>query len=222
MHIMAVSVHPDDETLGCGGALLKHHAEGDSLSWLIVTSAYEPQWPAETIKAKAIEVERVRQAYGIQQCVKLDFPSARLDAVPQADLIDRIRAAFRETTPEIVYLVHGGDVHSDHRGVFDATMSVLKPFHMAKLGVRKVLSYETISSTDAAPPGAYQPFIPNIYSDITPYIDRKIEIMALYQSEAQLDPMPRGPCSIRAAARQRGATIGVDYAEAFMLTREII
>lgn len=222
MKVMAISAHPDDETLGCGGTLLKHGAAGDTLSWLIVTRPHQPQWSGETIEAKAAEVQRVGQAYRTQRCVTLDFPSASLDTAPQADLIERIGGAISETSPEIIYLVHGGDVHSDHRAVFDAAMSVLKPIHMARLGVRRILSYETLSSTDAAPPGAHPTFQPSVFNDITPYMDRKLEIMAMYQTEQQADPLPRGPSAIRALARQRGATIGVDYAEAFMLTRELI
>ncbi|HHA19586.1 MAG TPA: PIG-L family deacetylase, partial [Methylophaga sp.] len=40
MRILTISAHPDDETLGCGGTLLKHQASGDSVYWLIVTQTY--------------------------------------------------------------------------------------------------------------------------------------------------------------------------------------
>ena len=124
--------------------------------------------------------------------------------------------------PEVVYLVHEGDVHTDHRAVFMAAMSVLKSFYMKRENVRRVLSYETLSSTEAAVPSHTRSFTPDVYCDITPYIDRKTAIMALYASEAQPDPLPRGPSAIRALARYRGATIGVEYAEAFKLIREIM
>ena len=221
-NILVISVHPDDETLGCGGTMLKHRAQGDTLYWLIVTQAHEPQWSPDVIERKAAEVERVAAAYGIQQYSRLGFPTIRLDTVPQADLIDGIRDYIAQVRPQTVYLIHRGDVHTDHHAVFVATMSVLKPFYMAQPGVRRVLSYETLSSTEAAPPHHTRAFIPTVYSDITPYVDRKIEIMGLYESEAQPEPMPRSPSAIRALARYRGATIGVEYAEAFVLVREII
>jgi len=44
----------------------------------------------------------------------------------------------------------------------------------------------------------------------------------LYETEAQADPLPRGPSAIRALARYRGATIGVEFAEAFMLIRQLM
>ena len=35
--ILVIAVHPDDETLGCGGTLLKHAANSDKIHWLIKT-----------------------------------------------------------------------------------------------------------------------------------------------------------------------------------------
>lgn len=222
MQVLVISTHPDDETLGCGGTLLKHRAAGDRLSWVVVTQVHEPRWSAEEMGQKSEEVRLVAEAYGVENCFKLGLPTVLLDTVPQVDIIAHLRDAIAEVKPEIIYLVHDGDVHSDHHAVFSATMSVLKPFHMANLGGRRVLSYETLSSTEAAPPQLARVFLPNVFSDITQYIDQKIDVMALYQSEIQRDPLPRGPSAIRALARFRGATIGVEYAEAFILIRELM
>ncbi len=221
MKILTISVHPDDETLGCGGTLLCHQVQGHKLHWLIVTQTCTPQWPEEIVARKATEVENVANAYGMQSMHKLGMPTVRLDTIPQADLIDGVRQVIDQIRPKTVYLIHSGDVHTDHHAVFTATMSVLKSFYMQKLGVQRILCYETLSSTEAAPPQHHRLFVPNVYQNITPYIERKIEIMSLYETEAQSDPFPRGPSAIRALARYRGATVGVDYAEAFMLIREV-
>lgn len=202
--------------------MLKHVAEGQTLYWLIVTQAYEPAWEPETIAAKAIEVENVAKAYGVTKIFKLGLPAGRLDTLPQVDMINAIRTVVDQVRPRIVYMVHGGDVHTDHYAVFTAAMSVLKPFYMNKLGVKKVLSYETLSSTDAAPVPSNRLFVPNVFSDISKYLERKIEIMNLYASEVHAEPMPRSPSAIRAQARVRGATISVEAAEAFVLVREIV
>lgn len=221
MKVLIISVHPDDETLGCGGTILKHLAAGDELHWLIATQAHEPQWSRETIETKAEEVANVAKAYGMREVLKLGLPAAAVDTQPQGELIGAIRRVIDQVRPEVVYLVHGGDIHTDHFAIFTATMSVLKPFYMRAQGVRRVLCYETLSSTEAAPPLVHRHFVPNVFSDISPFIERKIEAMNLYASELHLDPMPRGSGAIRALARYRGATISVDYAEAFMLIREI-
>ena len=222
MRVLTISAHPDDETLGCGGTLLKHGDRGDDIYWLIATVCHEPQWSAETIRRKACEVERVAAAYGVKKYFKLGFPNARLDTVAISDLMAPIGEVIAEVRPEIVYLLHGGDIHTDHFMLFTAAMSVLKPFYMAKRGVRRVVCYETLSSTEAAPPRWDRAFVPSIFSDISPYIDRKVDIMKLYETEIHADPMPRGESAIRALARYRGTTISAEYAEAFTLVRELM
>jgi LmbE family N-acetylglucosaminyl deacetylase len=222
MNVLAISAHPDDETLGCGGSLLKHRAAGDEVSWVIASVCHAPQWPVDLIQRKSAEVDRVAGAYGMKNVWRLGFPNARLDTVATADLMASLGEAVKKSAPEIVYLLHGGDIHTDHHALFTAAMSIFKPFYMARLNVRRVLCYETLSSSEAAPPRWDRAFVPNVFSDITPYIDRKVEIMELYESEIHADPMPRGPSAIRALARYRGATISVNYAEAFTLVREIL
>jgi N-acetylglucosamine malate deacetylase 1 len=63
--------------------------------------------------------------------------------------------------------------------------------------------------------------IANTYSDISDFLEKKIEIMKIYESELQNSPLPRSIDNIQALARFRGATVSVKYAEAFMLLREI-
>jgi LmbE family N-acetylglucosaminyl deacetylase len=202
--------------------MLRRAAEGATISWLVVTQAHEPLWPAELIERKSREVDAVAAAYGVETTVRLGFPTTRLDTVPRAELIGALRDAFDELRPEVVYLTHPGDVHTDHADVFLAATAVLRSFRTAASGLRRILCYETLSSTDAAPVTAARAFLPEVFSDITPYLERKLEIMALYESESQDDPLPRGPSAIRAQARLRGATVGVQYAEAFKLVRELL
>ena len=221
MRILVVAPHPDDETLGCGGTLLKHRSEGDGLYWLIATKAHEPQWTAEVLSQKEGEITQVTEAYGFKEVFRLGFPTIRLDAVPLSEIITGITGAVEQARPDVVYLNHSGDIHSDHRAVFEAAMSALKPFYSQKHGVRRILSYEILSSTDAMPPDPARSFIPNIFTNITEFIDSKLEIMSLYKSEVQPYPLPRAAESIRALARYRGSTIGVEYAESFRLIREV-
>ena len=55
--IIVISAHPDDETLGAGGTLLKHKENGDELYWLIVTNIFENQgFSTERIDSRQIEI----------------------------------------------------------------------------------------------------------------------------------------------------------------------
>ena len=218
MRVLALAAHADDETLGCGGTLLRHAASGDELHWLIATGAWEPRWSSEAVARKAAQIARVAEAYGMRETHELGFPAGTLEALPFRELMERIEGVLAAVRPEVVYLVDEGDVHTDHGVVFRAAMSVLKPFRMASLGVRRVLAYETLSSTEAA---ARPTFVPNVYADVTGFLERKLELMAFYETELQPEPAPRSASSLRALARHRGATIAVEHAEAFALVREL-
>lgn len=219
--ILVVSTHPDDETLGSGGTLLHHRERGDELHWLIVTVPHEPQWSRAVVEQKAREVEAVAAAYGMSDVHKLGFPAARVDGVPQADLIGEIDRVVRAVGPHVVYSMWRGDVHTDHRHAFDALSAVLKPFRQSIHGVETWLAYETISSTEQAPPGVHEPFQAQVLVDVSAHLDEKVAIMSLFETEVQDDPLPRGPAAMRALARYRGSMIGVDAAEAFILMRRI-
>jgi len=222
VRILAISAHPDDETLGCGGTLLKHRKRGDDVFWMIATQAHEPQWSVEEVGRKAREVDSVARAFSVQELFRLGLPPGRVDTIPLTEIIEKMRGIIRATRPEIVYVVHGGDVHTDHQRVFAATASAIKPIYMTRFGVRRVLSFETLSSTEAAAPNAATLFAPTVFSDITPFIEQKISVMKLYESELQDEPGPRSLSAVRALARVRGGAIGVGYGEAFALMRELI
>jgi LmbE family N-acetylglucosaminyl deacetylase len=187
----------------------------------VATRGHEPQWPAEMLAQKEREIGAVAAAYGFENTFRLNFPTIQLDQTPLGEIISSVRDAITDSKPDCVYVNHVGDVHSDHRVLFEATMSVLKPFYSGKHGVKRVLSYEVFSSTDAAPVNPARAFLPNVFTDVTEFIEQKLEIMGMYASELQAPPLPRALDSLRALARVRGATIGVEYAEAFMLVREV-
>lgn len=222
IRILVISVHPDDETLGCGGTLLKHAACGDDLHWLLVTSAHEPLYSSSQIKTQEEQAKTVNEAYGFKTLHWLRFPTTQLDRIPMNDLVCSIKQVVEELRPEIVLVPNRSDVHSDHRIIFQAAYAALKPFYMRSLGLRKILAYEVLSETEAAPPFPENAFLPNVFVDISDNLDNKIDIMRIYRSEIHSDPLPRGPSAISALARYRGATIGVEYAEAFMLIRELM
>ena len=217
--VTVISVHPDDETLGCGGTMLRHIAAGDRVDWVVVSSGWEPKYSREVLAAKTREVESVAKAYGVADVKRLGLQTTRLRELPVEAIVEPLGQAIEAANPGIIYTVHRGDVHTDHQAVFEAVSIICKPFR-DRPRIHRMLSFETLSSTDAAL-ATTAPFVPSVFVDITPYIDRKIEIMALFASEQQRHPQPRSAESIRALARHRGAAIGRDYAEAFMLLREV-
>jgi len=64
-------------------------------------------------------------------------------------------------------------------------------------------------------------FWPNTYFDISTFLDMKIEAMKAYQTQLKAFPHERSLEAIRALARFRGATVGFEAAEAFVLIRSV-
>ena len=80
---------------------------------------------------------------------------------------------------------------------------------------------ETLSETEFAPSTKEDSFIPNVFIDISNYIDKKIDIMKVFESEIGDHPFPRSEINIKALATYRGASSNCNYAESFMLLKEI-
>jgi len=79
--------------------------------------------------------------------------------------------------------------------------------------------YECISETEFTPALPENVFTPNCFVDISEQMEEKIKIMEIYNSEIGEHPFPRSERNIRALATFRGATAGVEYAEAFQILK---
>ena len=217
--ILVVAVHPDDETIGCGGTLLKLKKSGAEIHWLIATdidecNGYEPTF----VQARAAEIETVGNAYGFAGIHRLRLPSARIETVPVGEIVRGIGEVVKAVEPDSLFLPFRGDVHSDHRIIFDAAFSCTKSFRYPS--VRRFYMMETLSETEFSPAIPGQTFVPNSFVDITEMFEKKLDIMRVYGSELGQHPFPRSETNIRALATFRGATAGCGYAESFMLLKE--
>ncbi len=219
-NIIVVSAHPDDEVIGAGGTLLKHRANGDKIHWLIITNVFEDKgFSKERVESRAKEIEKVAGLFGMSSVHQLNYPTMMLSSSSLLTMVPEISAVFNEVKPEIVYCVNRSDAHSDHRVTFDAVMACTKSFRYPF--VKQVLMYECISETEFGANLAENVFLPNYFVDISAYFTKKMEITAVYESEIGMHPFPRNTRNIEAIATFRGATAGVEYAEAFQLVKYI-
>lgn len=203
--VLVVAVHPDDETLGCGGTILKHISEGDEVSCVFVTSGNNNQ---KTI------VDKVAKTYGFNSIHLLHIQELTLTDESLNSIITLLGNVIKKVKPNILYIPNRSDVHSDHRITFEACLPFTKQFRYPF--IKEVYMMEVPSETEFAPSLLSLAFIPNTFVDITAYMDKKMEIMSLYDSEIMDEVYPRSNSSIEAMSRFKGSRIGVKYAEAFV------
>ena len=220
--VLVISPHPDDETLGAGGTLLKHKSQGDKIYWCIVTTiksgyrGWDLGFSKDAVKKRDKEIEQVAKMYNFDDVFRLEFPTMRLDEVNMSELINAFSNVINKVKPNILYIPFYGDAHSDHRIVFDALRPFFKSFRYPF--VKKILMMEIISETDSQ---FREIFNPNVFVDISDFLERKIEIMKIYKSEVGEHPFPRNEQNIRSLACYRGSQCNCRYAESFMLLKEI-
>ena len=89
------------------------------------------------------------------------FPGPKLDNIPNHKIADEIKKVLSSVKPSIVYLPHRGDIHVDHKAVYNATLVAARPTRGDYIS--KLLSYETLSETDWASPSAEDAFVPTVY-----------------------------------------------------------
>lgn len=196
-----------------------HRERGDEVNLVIVTRGITELWTDDATEGTRREAVAASALLGVNQLRFLDFPAPVLDQVPKYKLADAIRKVLLEFRPEIIYLPHRGDIHHDHRAVYWATCVAARP--TVEYAPQRLLSYETPSETEWAAPGD-DAFAPTIFVDISAHIDAKMRAMSYYSSQMQAAPHPRSLENAKALARYRGGAICAEYAEAFVLVREVV
>ena len=218
--VLVVAPHPDDETLGCGGSIMKWVEEGKTVHWLIVTNM-SPEYGFDENKCakRQGQIKEVASRLGVASVIDLAFEPAGLSSLDEREVIRAVYDVFQSVKPSIVLSPFGDDIHSDHRVVFDALLAASKSFRSPF--VKRFLCYETISETDYGLDPNRAAFKPNVYFDISPYLDSKIETLEIYEGEIHPFPFPRSTDAVCALAKLRGSQCNVEAAEAFMLIKEI-
>jgi N-acetylglucosamine malate deacetylase 1 len=217
--ILVVAAHPDDEILGLGGTIARHVSGGDRVTSAIVADLGTARYEDDTINSVRQNAQEAAQKLGVADIRFAGFADQTLDTLPILEITQWIEKVLKDIQPQIIYTHHRGDLNRDHKIVHEATLTAARPYSASY--VERILCYETPSSTEWA--GSYHEnqFIPNLYVDITPYLEKKLDAMSAYATELLPFPHPRSLEALRMRAATWGSVIGVAAAEPFLLVREI-
>lgn len=231
--ILVIAAHPDDEILGCGGTIARHTANGDHVHILIMAEGITSRDNSRNTKDRSNELielaqtaRRAGKSIGAVAVELLSFPDNRMDSVPLLDVVKDVEKRINKIQPSIVYTHHIGDVNVDHQIVHKAVVTACRPTPWQC--VKTLLFFEIASSTEWQPAGVVTEFTPNWFENIdTPAMDgktcleKKMEALEIYTCEMRNFPHSRSIKALNYLARWRGASVGLNAAEAFVLGRKI-
>ena len=225
--VLVIVAHPDDEIIGCGGTMVRHVQEGDVVDVLFLAEGVTARDSNCDLVARAADIELRESAacaaaakVGVRSVTFHRSPDNRSDQVPLIEWAKLVEAAISKVKPDTVYTHHIGDLNIDHRRVHEAVMVACRP--QPGHSVRRIFSFEVLSSTEWAAPSPATAFIPNRFVEITSQLHSKEHALACYGTELHDFPHPRSIEAVRALSRYRGASAGFEAAEAFCVLRDLV
>lgn len=203
MNVLILSPHPDDETIGCGGAIALHRLAGDAVCVLSLTSGELGLSEHPIEEARAIRERELSNSAGI-----LDFSVVESLRLPDYELARHLPAAstalarwLGKLLPERVYLPHPADDHPDHQACLPL---LARAIQIAGVSAPWALGYEIWSPL---------PEFDHV-EDISSVFSTKLAAVRAYSSQLESFRYDR---AITGLNQYRGELAGkCEYAEVFV------
>jgi len=134
--VLVLAPHPDDESLGCGGALIQHSDQGDRVKVIFVTDgaagdALGYYAGLDYPELRREEARRAGAILGVDELVFWSYTDGRLSEA--LDLADRLEALLETDRPEVIYRPSTMEIHEDHWalgvGIEEALSRYSRPIH---------------------------------------------------------------------------------------------
>ncbi|OOV88036.1 PIG-L deacetylase family protein [Oceanospirillum linum] len=217
--ILIVAAHTDDEAIGCGGTIARHVASGNEVHLLFMTDGVSARGvQSAAAKIRLASAQKAAKILGTHSSKNLCFPDNQMDAVPLLSIVKEIEQVISELKPDIIYTHHASDLNIDHKITSQAVMTACRP--QPGLSVKEIYTFEVLSSTDWQP-SDLAPFTPNLYVDISDYLEQKKQALEAYDCEIRPAPHSRSYEHIEILAKHRGYSVGLHAAEAFIQLRRL-
>jgi LmbE family N-acetylglucosaminyl deacetylase len=177
--VLVFAPHPDDETLGCGGALADLLDRGARLDVVLVTDgaagARSEEERGRIAAARLLESRRALEALG--------GGTVHAGGIPDRGAGDRLSEVeallarwLVEAAPDLVFAPSPVETHPDHRAVAYALLAVAR--RPATDPGAAALARATVAFFEVS-----QPFRPNFLFDLTKVLARKERAVAAFASQ---------------------------------------
>ena len=179
-NILVIAPHPDDETLGVGGAIKKFTNNGAKVSLIVVGGHLPPLYNFKDYLRTENECKKASKILGINKLFFLKKVATKFNEEPVAEFNNSLKKIIDRINPELIFIPFP-DRHIDHRVVFEGCMVCTRPNEDSKL--RMVLAYETLSETHWNANYIEPNFIPDVFIDITKEFKFKENALLKYSSQ---------------------------------------
>lgn len=222
--VLIVAAHPDDEVLGCGGTIAKLSSSGSKINILFLSNGEDSRKTSKSEMKKKIlkrknAAKLASKILGSNKPNFADLSDNQLDSYPLIKIIKIIEKNIKKYKPSIIYTHFKNDLNIDHQIANRAVTTACRP--QKNSSVKSLFFFEVPSSTEWRIDTKNKIFNPNWFEDITKTKNKKLLALKAYKSELRKWPHPRSLKGVSALFTWRGASVGVDAAEAFMLGRKI-
>lgn len=217
--VLVISCHPDDVEIACAGTLLKCKERGDRV---VVCHLSSGNLGHVVIPPDELRVMRANEAKRAGSLGGFEVMYGGFDDLEMYDnnkeARDKVVKIIKQVKPDFIITHDPDDYMPDHvataKLAFDAAFTATLPnYHVegAEGAAKMVPIYymDTLCGVG---------FNPTEYVDVTPYIDKKLEMLECHESQIvwmrdhdHID----FPDMVRTCCRYRGFQCGADYAEGF-------
>ena len=161
--VLVIAPHPDDDTFGPGGTVMKAIARGAEVKTLYATDGHDDADRAGLIKQEAVSVCSAIGAVPV-------FLGCGTRRIPLTDreMNRKVVSLVREFDPEVVFVPFLLDDHDDHRRVNHLLLTVAQDFEHTNVEVWAYQVYSTV--------------VPNVVVDITELAARKRDLIGMWKS----------------------------------------
>ena len=172
MRVLVIAPHPDDEVIGCGGAVCLHAKAGDRISAVFLTSGelglkHLPKEKSWSIRER--EAKRAAKILGISKLYFLRQPDWTLGDHVQETTRCLVQVLEKEK-PKSIYLPHPGDSHPDHQVAFGILRAASKDLPNIN---PQLLGYEIWSPLASH----------DVVTDITRVMTKKLKALRAHASQ---------------------------------------
>lgn len=216
--VLVLSCHPDDMEIACAGTLLKCKERGDRV---VVCHLSSGNLGHEIIPADELRIMRAAEAKKSGALAGFEIMYGGFDDLEIFDnnkeARDKVVEIIKQVDPDFIITHAPDDYMPDHTAVsrlaFDACFAATLPnYHVQTEGKARLVPLyymDTLCGVN---------FNPTEYVDVTPYIDKKLEMLNCHESQIvwmrdhdHID----FPDMVKTCSRYRGFQCGADYAEGF-------